>query len=157
MNETIVAVDPGKSGGIAFKAPLSQTSAQSMPPTLRGVCTLFQDIDKAAKKNGEEVIMVIESQTYCAGIKVNASTMGKFGENVGIIKGAATVLGWRIEEVRPAEWMAALSLGTRKRHPTRTAWKNHLKQRAENLFPGIPVTLSTSDALLLLEYAMQAQ
>ena len=33
-------------------------------------------------------------------------------------------------------------------------WKNKLKARAQMLFPGLAVTLATSDALLILHWAM---
>jgi len=38
-----------------------------------------------------------------------------------------------------------------------TQWKCKLRAQAQRLYPGIKVTLSTADALLLLEFALQSQ
>jgi hypothetical protein len=35
----------------------------------------------------------------------------------------------------------------------KTIWKNKLKTRAQQLYPGIKVTLANADALLILRYA----
>jgi hypothetical protein len=60
-------------------------------------------------------------------------------------------LGYRIERVPPQTWQKELGLGNSK-GLSKTEWKNKLKGRAQELFPGIPITLKTSDALLIWEY-----
>lgn len=72
-------------------------------------------------------------------------------ENFGIVLGAAMALGYRIERVTPQKWQKELGLGTSK-GLSKTEWKNKLKGRAQELFPNIPITLKTADALLIWEY-----
>jgi hypothetical protein len=57
--------------------------------------------------------------------------------------------------VRPQKWQGFLGLG--KSEGDKTKWKNKLKAKAQNLFPSLDVTLSTADALLLLEYGVKTE
>ncbi len=78
--------------------------------------------------------------------------MAIYAGNWGFIRGVLTALGYRIVLVGPKAWQKALSLGTAT-GMSKTEWKNKLKNRAEQLYPGIKVTLTTADALLILEAA----
>jgi hypothetical protein len=50
-----------------------------------------------------------------------------------------------------------LSLGTKGSKST-TEWKNKLKARAQQLFPGVgAITLAVSDALLILKYGIDQE
>ena len=77
--------------------------------------------------------------------------MFAFGKSVGIPIGAMRALGIPVNEVPPAKWQKAL--GISRSGATRQAWKNKLKDRAQQLYPEIKVTLAIADALLLLNYA----
>jgi hypothetical protein len=54
--------------------------------------------------------------------------------------------------VPPKKWQQALGLGSAK-DLTKTQWKNKLKNKAQQLYPQIKVTLATADALLIYEAA----
>jgi hypothetical protein len=58
--------------------------------------------------------------------------------------------------VRPQVWQKGFGLGTASTCASKSEWKNKLKAEAQRRFPHLPVTLKTSDALLLLEYAISA-
>ena len=77
--------------------------------------------------------------------------MFNFGRNFGFLLGVAMTLGYRIIMVRPQAWQKGLGLGNSK-GMSKTEWKNKLKAEAQRRFPKLSVTLSTSDALLILEY-----
>jgi hypothetical protein len=60
----------------------------------------------------------------------------------------------RVSLVTPQRWQKTLGAGTRGER-TRDKWKLHLKGLAQLSFPGLStISLSTSDALLILKYAM---
>lgn len=55
------------------------------------------------------------------------------------------------QEVTPQTWMKTYMLKKDKGEST-TAWKNRLKERAQQLFPHEKITLSNADAFLIAEY-----
>lgn len=157
-NNAIVAIDPGAKGGIAVKYGTQAVVAYPMPETEGDVVTLFSQIRLTATNGGSyNLIAVLEDQVGCVGpnMRVSATAMFTFGRGFGFILGALQSTGWRIHLVRPRKWQAQLSLGTKKDAGGKTAWKNKLKARAQQLYPNLHVTLSTADALLLLEYVLK--
>ena len=149
----MIAIDGGKSGGIAVLLPGQSATAFAMPATDG---ELLQKLKMAQETEAttaylEDVVLFVPRRTK-GGKELPSSRMITYGANWGTIKGMLFALGFRIVLVRPQKWQAALGLGN-SRGMTKTIWKNKLKQKAEELFPGIPVTLKTADALLLLEAA----
>lgn len=96
----------------------------------------------------------------------------QFGRNVERPECILETLGVRIILVTPQAWQKALGLGHRDRppalprNPTKDAmrawrsadakckreWKQKLLAEAQRRFPGVEITLATSDALLILDY-----
>jgi hypothetical protein len=120
---------------------------------------------------GEEARAVVEEVGGYIGEDQPASRAFTFGRGYGYILGVLGALNVRVELIKPQAWQKALGLGTSGRtRASRGAseaerkavrdfnagakrdWKNKLKEKAQQLFPTIPVTLKTCDALLLLEY-----
>ena len=85
-----------------------------------------------------------------------SSSMAVYAGNWGFLKGVLTAFGYRIVLVQPKVWQAALGLGSAT-GMSKTEWKNKLKNRAEQLYPDIKVTLATADALLIYEAAKQGK
>lgn len=56
------------------------------------------------------------------------------------------------QEVTPQTWLKTYMLKKDKEESS-TAWKNRLKNRAQQLFPNAKVTLWNADALLIAEFA----
>lgn len=81
------------------------------------------------------------------------SAMFTFGRNTGFLIGVLMALGFRLEMVRPQTWQKRLGIGTSRTCASKTEWKNKLKAVAQRKFPSATVTLATSDALLILDYA----
>ena len=148
----IIAIDPGKSGGIAFGDSRLHFVA-GMPDTETDVVGLLRENIELARANSDVPVCVIEKVGgYAGGPGQPGSAMFGFGKNVGIIYGALMAWQVRIEEVTPQKWQKALSLGTRTGMEKKD-WKNKLKAEAQRLFPKVAVTLKTADALLIYEYA----
>lgn len=143
----MIAIDGGKSGGIAVLLSGQAATVFHMPATDGEIIQKL----KIAKASQAETAY-LEDIVFFTGNKIPGSRVGKYAANWGFLKGALMMAGYRIVLVRPQKWQGALGLGN-SRGMTQTAWKNKLKQRAEELFPGIKITLATADALLVLEAA----
>lgn len=154
----ILAIDPGKSGGIAYYTPAdgskpARAYAYPMPDTPGGVLELLRDA-VAVAGGPERVEVFLESVSgYAGGPGQPGSAMFRFGEGFGFIQGACMALGVSVALVHPQRWQKALALGTRGA-TDKAAWKRKLRAAAERLFPSLRVTLKTADALLILAYAL---
>ena len=156
----LIAIDPGASGGIAIAYGAgaygegARMDVIPMPETEGDVRDVLAEVREIADREGWAVTAVMEEVGgYVGGGGQPGSAMFKFGRGFGFLLGVLAALKIRTELVRPQKWQGALSLGTSKAHATKVAWKNHLKGKAQKLFPQIKVTLATADALLLMEYA----
>ncbi len=150
--KTILAIDPGASGGLAYRHGAYAAVAFPMPDTEGELLEVIREITIRAEIEKFLPVAVIENQTGCVGIKVSAPSMFKFGRGFGFMIGALQALGWRIELVNPQAWQKGFSLGTKASAGGTTPWKNKLKTKAAQLYPCMKITLATADALLLLEY-----
>jgi hypothetical protein len=155
MNTCIIAIDPGASGGLAVKDGSGKVYTESMPDTEGDIIVRLEGIRAEAYVEDWRPIAIVEDQTGYAGIQVSAPAMFKYGRNFGFILGTLQATGWIVELVKPQMWIKALSLGNRRNHASRTAWKNHLKTRAQQYYPNLKVTLATADALLILAYYLK--
>ena len=76
----------------------------------------------------------------------NANASNKLMFQFGTMFGMLTALECRIELVTPPKWMSTM-------HCLTGGDKNISKTMAGRLFPGVSVTLTNADALLIAEYA----
>ncbi len=148
---TIIAIDPGKSGGIAYALDGREIHSRSMPDTPGDILDFLRTV-KAI--HGPEIECYMEGCIKYAGKAQSGSSSIVYGRNYGFLEGVIQALGIRLHSVSPQKWIKALGLGTRGQS-TNTQWKNKLKAEAQRLFPSEKVTLKTADALLILEYAKQ--
>lgn len=157
---TLLAVDPGSSGGLAlwsnkWDERQGEHKALAWPyPETEGDC--LEAIRKFSLFEQDRVA-VVEAQVGVMGpnIKVSSAAMFTFGRNYGFMLGVLQSLNWKIHLIRPMAWQKVLSTGAKKDHGK--GWKNHLKAMAQRLYPEIKVTLKTADALLILEYGRRMQ
>lgn len=150
--KTIIAIDPGASGGIAVSGS-GPVKAFKMPATQGDIVNHIRDIWSST----DSCVCYLEQVGGFIGKKQPGSAMFKFGEGFGFVKGVLATLGIKTIMVRPQEWQKHFSLGTCKSCPSKTIWKNKLKSEAQRRFPELDVTLATSDALLILEYARHCE
>lgn len=136
MNCTIIGIDPGQAGGIAFIDAECKVWAHKMPETDGDIVDLFSEV---------------KGRTFCFIEKVHsmpgqgvASTF-KFGRGFGFLVGVIMSHGLPFEYVTPQAWqksLGCLSGGD----------KNITKSKAQGLFPELKITHALADALLIAEY-----
>ena len=144
--KTIVAVDPGMSGGLAISND-EVIELHNMPDTLTDIHRLLAD------NKTKDAILWIEEIPKFTGRNLPSSVTAVLFNNVGRIEGIAVALGYVIHRVRPQDWQESLGLGGKKSCATDAEWKRKLKNKAQELFPTLDVTLKTADALLILNQA----
>lgn len=145
-----LGVDPGASGGLAVLRGTGELlSAVPILATDKDVLNWLSDhLGYTALCNG-----VLERVHSMPGQGV-ASTF-KFGVSYGSLRMALAAAGIPFDEVNPAVWQKGVGIPPRKKTESRTDWKNRLKARAQQLFPGEKVTLATADALLIATFCMR--
>jgi len=151
--KTILAIDPGLSGGLAVSR-FGKTECYPMPATGGDQLALVRDVKTAAAVEAVELVCVLEEVGGFAGKAQPGSAMFRFGENYGFLKGVIQALEIRLMLVRPQVWQKGFGLGTASACASKTEWKNKLKAEAQRRFPHLKVTHKTADALLILEYAL---
>lgn len=150
---TIIAIDPGKSGGIAHRydnPPDEDTEAQAMPDTLK-------ELVEVCDVGTHPIVAYVENVPKFCGPKLPGSVIFPMAENFGAVQGILAALGIRTILVRPQDWQAGLGIGTRSKSKDKADWKRKLKAEAQRRFPQLNVTLATADALLILDYAIRQE
>ena len=148
--KTIIAIDPGASGGIVHGlAPYKEPVAVTMPETVHDLAEVL----RSASFEGQTHAFVELVGGYAGGVGAPGSAMFNFGQNFGQILGILAAFKIPFTLVRPQAWQKALSLGTSK-GLTKTEWKNKLKAKAQQLYPNNKITLATSDAFLIYHAAV---
>jgi hypothetical protein len=143
----IIGIDPGKGGGVSAIETCDNTIVStSMPETIADMEEWLVSV-----KTGNTVIYM-EELTGFAGGQNTGSTMFTMAKYYWAWEAFCQCYAIRLEHVRPAVWQKFFSLGNRRSHATQSAWKNHLKQAAQRLFPELNVTLKNADSLLIMEY-----
>ena len=182
----LIAIDPGASGGICVLSG-TQLRVYPTPSTPRETCDIFENaledslsIRCYVERVGGYVGPSFDREGMEGGQP--ASRAFQFGCNFGVLLGILTALKIPFELVTPQTWIKGLGLGTKgllkpelnasmgkperiaeiKRvnsinNKLKTAWKNKLKEVAQRLYPREHITLKTSDALLILEWARRRE
>lgn len=150
---TFIGIDPGVNGGMAVTWPDGSTEAIAMPKNEQTVWDWFDTLAVASDCDHVGIFATIELVGgYVKREGGNpGSAMFTFGRSYGALRMALVAAGIPFEAVRPQAWQKALGL-SRSKGMKPTAWKNLLKTRAQELFPDLNVTKSTSDALLLARH-----
>lgn len=143
--QTIIACDPGASGGFAVKTN-DGIELISMPDTQTDIVKI---LSKYKTANAE--LWIEDIPKFC-GVKIPSSTTAVLFENFGFVKGAAVAMGYALHKIPPKEWQEPLGLGGKKSCANASEWKRKLKNKAQELYPGLDVTLKNCDALLLLHF-----
>lgn len=158
---TIIGIDPGKNGGIAWITD-GKPCVEKMPETLQDLWNLFaDDIATMNIHHGYNECIAYLEQVHVApsfekseGGKTNNHRMGArsaftFGNGFGHLEMALTAAGIPFERVSPQKWQRAMGCLTK-------GDKNISKARAQELFPQLKVTHAKADALLIAEYGRRA-
>jgi hypothetical protein len=147
VDKLIVAIDPGKSGGIVYGQD-EWCEGVKMPETLGDLVELFNGLHQ----EHSEIVAYLEKVGGFAGTGQPGSAMFKFGQGYGQIQGVIAAMGWPLNLVTPQRWIKSQHLGV-KGDMTTTEWKNKLKGQAQMLYPQHKITLKTADAFLIFHSA----
>ena len=149
--KTLIAIDPGASGGIAVECPDGKRMTFAMPDTETELLEVIGDMNSLAANFDSTLEACLEKVGGFVGKGQPGSTMFTFGRGVGVIVGILMALGIPFREVRPQEWQKAVGAGTTNGR-TKGEWKRHLRDLAQKRNPGHKITLSTADAALMLDW-----
>jgi len=170
MSKTIIGCDPGASGGFAVRHVDGNVQAYKMPDTLTDIRDLVEGI---SQRHMEENIIV-----YCERVGGYVSgnagpSAAKFAAHVGALKMLFCCLRLPQEYPTPQKWMDVFigkQVYTEKKTDgyTPQAWKvvlakrkqirkNKIKEKAQQIYAHLKVTLATSDALGILHYACEQE
>lgn len=152
----IIAVDPGKSGGIAcsihHEEDMNPASyVFSMPDTEQGLVNLLGGLITPGT-----TVYVETVGGYMGGGGQPGSAMFNFGWWASGPVWIAQCYQARVIKIPPQKWQKTLGLGTAKGKSShdRKNWKNKLKAEAQRRHPTLAITLKTADAVLILEAAL---
>jgi len=154
-----MGIDPGANGGLAVvSAAGSVEMVCRMPQTEGDLARLFE---------AEIAPMGITScliEAVHAFPDQGVASAFTFGRGAGVIVGLLLAHKIRFEEIRPQAWQKLLGIPPRAKRPrkprpfiqyppeeSQSQWKNRLRSKAQQLFPGVEVTLAVADALLIAE------
>lgn len=144
----VISIDPGKSGAIVSGLDINNPKCFNMPETLGDLVELFRKIAITT----DCVVYLEQVGGYVGGKGAPGSAMFNFGRNYGHLEAVAHTLNLGVRHVTPQKWQKSLGLGTSNGR-SKTEWKNHLKAKAQMLYPKHKVTLANADALLIYHAA----
>ena len=146
MKVPVIAVDPGKTGGLAYRDSYGEI-------ILLKWTTESDFLDFINSKECPEHAVVEDVPVFVSGATSNASSF-KLGYNYGFICGAIRACDIPLELAKPRAWQKGLH-GVKPRIGY-TDRKRILKNNAKRLYPKQEgSTNATADALLILHYYLE--
>lgn len=142
-----VGIDPGGDGAAAYCDSEGQ-NIEVFKFKMATVQEMGQEIQELCK--GQRVLLERVHSMPGQGV---ASTF-KFGQNFGYCEMALALSQCRYEYVQPTKWQKHYGLAGLKL-PSQAEKKRRHKEKAQQLFPDIKITLANCDALLIMEYNRQ--
>lgn len=147
MTASIIAIDPGASGGIAWTD--RETGGADAAPMPDGM-TAQIDFLRALVAEARPGLAVVERVgTFVPGDSPVAAA--RFARHCGWLEATLYALGVPVRQVPPATWMRGVFGASLPKD--KAARKRAIKEEVQRRFPALPITLKTADALGLLEYA----
>jgi hypothetical protein len=154
MSRVLVAVDPGNSGGIAWRNSVGAYGADKMPQTIKDLYDYFEEFRCVSCP---PVFLMEKVGKHRLGNSAQSSAT--FAKHVGHLEMALIANELRTYEIAATKWMKEIvpnrptgveSAQVRDR-------KNHIKDQMQRRHPSLKVTLATADALGILEYLIRFQ
>ena len=144
----IIAIDPGASGGIAWKDNDGHVHAENMPGTFPEIADMLRGFKVGL---GNPTCLMEKVGGYMPGNSGPAAA--KFARHCGHIEMCLYCMGIPTTQITPQKWMKRL--GTMPKD--KKARKNKIKTDMACLYPALNVTLKTADALGILTVAMMEE
>jgi len=158
MAKPILAIDPGKAGGLVWGSSLRTPSFCKMPDTIHDLKDLLQEICVACPDLEEAWLERITG--YMSGMKASYKSGITFGRNIGRLEMGIAMAEISLREITPVSWQKKAGISCSKKSlVTDTQWKNYLKAEAQKRFPkqSTNITLYTADAFLIYYAAHKHQ
>jgi Holliday junction resolvasome RuvABC endonuclease subunit len=147
--KTIIGIDPGKNGGIAWIAD-GKACVEKTPDTLKDLWEIIQSITHGLRCEGELLSFKAYIEAVSSSPQMGVVSAFSFGQGYGNLEMALTAAGIPFERVRPLQWQKTLGCMSK-------GDKNVTKAKAQALFPHLKITHATADALLIAEYGRRAE
>tara|TARA_Y100000114_G_C11751480_1_gene324552 strand:- start:971 stop:1411 length:441 start_codon:yes stop_codon:yes gene_type:complete len=145
VKKTVLAIDPGKNGGMAF---CSEGEVSLRKFTTEGELTDF------ILSLPNETVAVVEDVPKFVSAQTSSSSSFKLGYNYGYYLGALRTRRISTNLVKPQVWQKGL-VGLRPKMGY-TDRKRCLKDNAQRLYPNLKITHATADALLILHWFLSS-
>ena len=145
MSNLLIAIDPGKNGGIAeaeFVGGVEiMAHAISMPETAHDLVEYLESIQQCSY---DHVCCVVERVHSMP--QDGAASAFAFGENFGMLQGVLAAVKIPYRFVTPQQWQKKVGALPKDKAERKRALKAFAQQR----YPKLKVTLKTADALAML-------
>ena len=141
---SIIAIDPGASGGFAWVDRDDIVQAEAMPKGMTAQADRLREIVLDA---GIDRIVIERVGTYVPGNSGPAAAT--FSRHCGHVEAIAYMLGVPADQVAPGVWMKGLGAWPKDKKERKHAIREAMQRR----HPHLRVTLKTADALGILAYA----
>ena len=139
----MIAIDPGQSGGLAWRNCDNIACSKAMPDGMS------EQIDflRTLMLSGHRDAIIENVGSYMPGNSgVAAAT---FARHVGHLEAACYCLGISVVKVSPAVWMKGIGTFSKDKKER----KKQIKELMARRYPHLTVTLKTADALGILTWA----
>jgi hypothetical protein len=147
----LLGIDPGKSGGLVmWNTTTDELFDFNMPEDDDATLALFREMGV-----GHDTILFIENPPTWAGGQrfarktVNGHSSATLQGNYKLCVGLALGMGATVKKFVPLKWQNIVECRNTEKLES-SPWKRKLKARAEELWPGMNITLQTADAFLVL-------
>lgn len=154
MLRTLIAIDPGASGGIACRTINGDIESMKMPLTIKDLHDVLHEF---ATEYDNPIVLMEKVGKHRLGNSAQSSAT--FAKHVGHLEALLIANGLPCHEVNAAKWMndvVPLRPKGIEPHVVR-ARKNYIKDLMQRHRPKLKVTLATADALGILEHFIRTQ
>jgi len=135
----ILCIDPGMSGGFAYRSSDGTVDAEKMPATMTAICERLKDYAEA----GYDKVIVERVGTYRPGNSGPAAAT--FARHCGWLDATLYINGMSLHmNPTPQQWMRKMGVPKFEKVQDRKRW---IKEWVQKRLPKITVTLNTADAL----------
>lgn len=143
---TLIGIDPGETGGIAWTDSDGIVQAVKMPDGM----TEQADFLRSLRMDWKICAAIMEKVgTYMPGN--SGPSAATFARHCGHLEAILYTLGIPCEQVAPQTWMKHLGALPKEKKDRKKA----IKEWAARTFPHLSVTLNTADALAILHWGMK--
>ena len=146
---TIIAIDPGANGAIAYTDSDGHAHVEKMPEGMTSIADFIMGLKaESGRKPGLAVLEKVGG--YMPGNSGPAAV--KFARHCGNIEAILYCLGIPTEEVTPHKWMKSLGIMPKDKAER----KRKIKEIMARFYPALNVTLVNADALGMLTWKLRS-